>query len=270
MSETTPQEGGFFRAGGIDPIIAEANRMTMNVILEHVKARELSPEDLANRLGVDERELRLMFSTTMPYDVLLQICKITGTGATAVFDEVRTRMMDRHHTYAPTASSPIADASGPASETQLVRAPGDVDLIAAPVKAASTSSDTGPSTDGPVDDRGPSVDVSGSPSSLPFDLQSFDTDLKGADALIMNWAAVVQDAVSRRGDIPEDRRRRMVESYPKPLKTAPDRVDLSFPSYRSAQGFVNGGYLKDLNDVVGEKDYGVTMSVPTMTKRDSK
>jgi hypothetical protein len=216
----------------IDDSVAKANTVSIKLLKDAVKNAGLKPKDLASRFDVDEDTVRSWFDDTVPYSVFLQICKITHVKATAIFD-------------------------GTKAELKAERAAAKADPSSAP--APAVKQDAAPA---PAETVDKSVTVDDDPEELPFPLiTAEDAGLKNADAMLAEWPTVKKEAIERRDDLTDAQKQNKIAKYPKPVKLANDKVELGFKTYKSMQGFVNGGYLNDINDVVAKRRYGVTVTV---------
>lgn len=239
----------------IDRAVSKAAKATMRVVKRAVKAKGMGTEDLAEKLGVERTEVRKWFDGSMPYEAFLQICKLTGTSATKVFSETKTVMREakRSPNHAGTAEKepvkkakkdPKADSKEPEPEDER---------------------EDGLTTTGLPAEK--SVDMN-APDSPPFDLMtSNEAGLKGADALVMDWATIKQRTLQKLKDtMTEDQYRRRMETFPKAVKVSDKEVSLEFKSYAQSQGFINSGVLNALDDIVGKAGYGVTIGVGSKKK----
>ena len=189
--------------------------------------------------------LKGWFTSTVPYDVFLQLCKITHVKAIDVFNETKAELK---------AERAAAKAAAP-NDRSTVKASEDHSEDKPIGKMESSSSDSKEDSE---------VDLDGKPDDLPFPLlrtSAADVGLKNADALILEWDDVKRDALDLRTDLSDDQKQGKLKKYPKPSKMSSDKVELIFPSYRAAQGFVNGGYLNNVNEVAARRQYGVTITV---------
>lgn len=234
----------------IDRAVSKAAKATMRVMKRAVKAKGMGTEDLAEKLGVERTEVRKWFDGSMPYEAFLQICKLTGTSATKVFSEARTVMREakrgpnraKNSNKEPVKENKkgsVADSKEPESEEER---------------------EDGLTTTGLPAEK--SVDMN-APDSPPFDLMtSKEAGLKGADALVMDWATIKQQTMQKFKDtMTEDQYRRRMETFPKARKVSDKEVNLIFKSYAQSQGFINSGVLNALDDIVGKAGYGVTIGV---------
>lgn len=236
----------------IDRAVSKAAKATMRVVKRAVKAKGMGTEDLAEKLGVERTEVRKWFDGSMPYEVFLQICKLTGTSATKVFSETKTVMREAKR------SSNHAKVSGEESRTEDRKDPKEPE-------PDDEEREDGLTTTGLPAEK--SVDMN-APDSPPFDLMtSNEAGLKGADALVMDWATIKQRTLQKLKDtMTEDQYRRRMETFPKAVKVSDKEVSLEFKSYAQSQGFINSGVLNALDDIVGKAGYGVTIGVGSKKK----
>lgn len=242
----------------IDRAVSKAAKATMRVMKRAVKAKGMGTEDLAEKLGVERSEVRKWFDGSMPYEAFLQICKLTGTSATKVFSEAKTVMREakRRPSHAKAAGKESRTEDGKDSNADSNKPEPDED-----------EREDGLTTTGLPAEK--SVDMN-APDSPPFDLMtSNEAGLKGADALVMDWATIKQRTLQKLKDtMTEDQYRRRMETFPKAVKVSDKEVSLEFKSYAQSQGFINSGVLNALDDIVGKAGYGVTIGVGS--KKDGK
>lgn len=235
----------------IDRAVSKAAKATMRVVKRAVKAKGMGTEDLAEKLGVERTEVRKWFDGSMPYEAFLQICKLTGTSATKVFSETKTVMREAKR------SPSHANVSGEKSRTEDRK---DPETDSKESEPDEDEREDGLTTTGLPAEK--SVDMN-APDSPPFDLMtSNEAGLKGADALVMDWATIKQRTLQKLKDtMTEDQYRRRMETFPKAVKVSDKEVSLEFKSYAQSQGFINSGVLNALDDIVGKAGYGVTIGV---------
>lgn len=229
--------GGTMDKMNIDESVSKANRITMEVLEETAKSKKINTKVIAESLGVDRSEVREWFSSTMPYEAFLQICKILKTPAGKVFDETKERLKDERKS---------SKRLGMKTKST----------------AAEGSEEPAGNEDEPTNDitAEPDVDMS-SPDAPPFDLISSDAaGLSGVDGMILDWANIKRDSMQKhKKEMTEDQYRRRIKSFPKPVKKSDSEIELSFNSYKIQQGFVNMGLLNDLENVA--KKYDVKISI---------
>lgn len=235
----------------IDRAVSRAAKATMRVVKRAVKAKGMGTEDLAEKLGVERTEVRKWFDGSMPYEAFLQICKLTGTSATKVFSEARTVMKEakRNPNHAKNSDK------DPGKEAKK-----DPETDSKEPEPEDEEREDGLTTTGLPAEK--SVDMN-APDSPPFDLMtSKEAGLKGADALVMDWATIKQQTMQKLKDtMTGDQYRRRMETFPKARKVSDKEVNLIFKSYAQSQGFINSGVLNALDDIVGKAGYGVTIGV---------
>lgn len=235
----------------IDRAVSKAAKATMRVVKRAVKAKGMGTEDLAEKLGVERTEVRKWFDGSMPYEAFLQICKLTGTSATKVFSEARTVMREakRGPNRAKNSNKELGKEAKKDSEADSKES-----------EPEEEEREDGLTTTGLPAEK--SVDMN-APDSPPFDLMtSKEAGLKGADALVMDWATIKQQTMQKLKDtMTEDQYRRRMETFPKARKVSDKEVNLIFKSYAQSQGFINSGVLNALDDIVGKAGYGVTIGV---------
>lgn len=234
----------------IDRAVSKAAKATMRVMKRAVKSKGMGTEDLAEKLGVERTEVRKWFDGSMPYEAFLQICKLTGTSATKVFSEAKTVM--REAKRGPNCAK--NSDKEPVKETKK-----DSEADSKEPEPEEEREDGLTTTGLPAEK---SVDMN-APDSPPFDLMtSKEAGLKGADALVMDWATIKQQTMQKLKDtMTGDQYRRRMETFPKARKVSDKEVNLIFKSYAQSQGFINSGVLNALDDIVGKAGYGVTIGV---------
>ena len=260
----------------IDPGVARANKASLSVLKKAAKDAGLNPADLASKFDVSADEVKEWFSSTMPYDVFLQLCKITHVKATDVFEQTKEKLRQKKEASMTSSWSEVKDKRAVASSdasASIDGTDGEIGINASSDSSAEDNEDKiddakpGPSaatatvTSAPKDS---SVNLDGKPDDLPFPLlgaTAADVGLKNADALILEWPDVKREAIDLRTDLSDDQKESKLKKYPKPSKLSNDKVELIFPSYKAAQGFVNGGYLNNVNEIAGRRHYGVTITV---------
>lgn len=231
----------------IDGSVAHANKISVGIMKNAVKDAGLHPSDLAGLFDVDEDTVKGWFTSTVPYDVFLQLCKITHVKAIDVFNETKTILKAERAAAKASGSHDGDTVKTPSGDHPRVESKSDQ-------PAASTSNQASESD----------VDLDGKPDDLPFPLlktSAADVGLKNADALILEWDDVKREAIDLRSDLSDDQKQSRLKKYPKPSKMSSDKVELIFPSYKAAQGFVNGGYLNNVNEIAARRQYGVTITV---------
>jgi len=245
----------------IDRAVSKAAKATMRVVKRAVKAKGMGTEDLAEKLGVERSEVRKWFDGSMPYEAFLQICKLTGTSATKVFSETKTVMREakRNTNHASTVEKESVKKTKKDSSA--------VNADSKEPEPEEEEREDGLTTTGLPAEK--SVDMN-APDSPPFDLMtSKEAGLKGADALVMDWATIKQRTMQKLKDtMTDDQYRRRMETFPKAVKVSDKEVNLVFKSYAQSQGFINSGVLNALDDIVGKAGYGVTIGVSS--KKDGK
>lgn len=229
--------GGAMEKMRIDESVSKANRITMEILEENAKSKKINTKAIAESLGVDRSEVREWFSSTMPYEAFLQICKILKTPAGKVFDKTKERLMDERKNAKMIGMMTKSTAAGKPEE--------------------SAGNEDGPTNDL---DSDPDVDMS-SPDAPPFDLISSDAaGLSGVDGMILDWANIKRSSMQKhKKEMTEDQYKRRIKNFPKPLKKSDSEMELSFNSYKIQQGFVNMGILNDLEDAARKYDVKLTM-----------
>jgi hypothetical protein len=236
----------------MDDKVAKANAASMRIMKDAVKSAGLRPKDLSDTFEVDESEIKTWFSDTMPYGAFLQLCKMTHVKASDVFTETKAVLKAEITAQSDTSKHDQKESEDRESTDE----PSVVETI--PETDNSHTEDASPVVEAVNDD----LKVNEQDGELPFPLiTAEEAGLKNADALILEWLSVKKEAIDLRDDLSDEQKAKKIEKYPKPVKLSSDTVQLVFPNYKAAQGFVNGGYLNNINDIVARHHYGVTVSV---------
>jgi hypothetical protein len=229
----------------ISKMAADANHETMRYLMDVMKEKKIGPKDIAAKFEVTPAQFKEWMSTSLPYDVLIQLCMLLGLKLGKVFETVRKRMLAERQQESSNAATPT-----------VVRKP-EPEVI--PPTEPEDEDDYDPDQDKDDDSI---VDMR-SPEDLPFDLneeQSItakDAGLQDANAVIMEWRSIVT-AVSKSKNKDTDT---LLNAFPKPIKQSNTVIELIFDSYNKAQGFLNHGFLDTLQQVVKDKGYTVEFKI---------
>lgn len=115
------------------------------------------------------------------------------------------------------------------------------------------------------------VDMS-TPQSQPYDfyLDGKDSNMDGASAVIMNWQYLKTEALKAHDGLTDERRRKMADAYPTPVKVNNSVIGLRFGSDTQMRKFVDKGYMNDLQEVIDRHGDNVTVQQANFTEQQQE
>lgn len=266
----------------------------MEALKEIIKTSDYDSKQIAEELELDPKEFRAMFTNaSMPYTVFQSICDLTRTRATDVFVKAKEIILAKR------AAVKAKKNTGASNLTDEPHVNNTKSTINDPVKTEETGlvNEVDTTSDGDVfgDNKASTAEAApgvplindSTPQAKPFDFKLADEDsgMTAADMVIMHWADLRDEALSRHtrpymdenGDeveqhLPEAMLERKRASYPKPSKDPddPQVVIITYPVNGTGDDAIadtkakflkwtNDGYLQELQEVINEKKMNVTL-----------